>query len=109
MFNFSCLASRDQVMWADMGPPTDYRGPLGAASGPLFPSQMKLQYSNWVGPILSSGFRLAAKLTFSDWPQAPWGPKKGQNGPFGAPDEKNGMYGCEATEISVVLAPTYLR
>jgi hypothetical protein len=62
MFNFSCLASRDQVMWADMGPPTDYRGPLGAASGPLFPSQMKLQYSNWVGPILSSGFPVAARI-----------------------------------------------
>ena len=68
-----------------------------------------LQYSNGVGPILSSSFRVAAKLTFSDWPQAPRGPKKGQKGPFRAPYGKNGMYVCEATEISDVLAPTYLR
>ena len=43
-----------------------------------------------------------------NWPQAPWGPKKGQKGPFGALDVKIRMYGCEATEIAVVLAPTYL-
>ena len=35
-------------------------------------------------------------------------PKKGQKGPFGALDVKIRMYGCEATEIVVVLAPTYL-
>ena len=108
MFNFFRLASRARVTWADKGPPTDNRGPPGATSGPLFPSHMTLQYSNWVGPILSSGFRVAAKLAFSDWLQAPWGPKKGQKGPFGALDVKIRMYGCEATEIAVVLAPTYL-
>ena len=85
MFNFFRLASRARVTWADKGPLTDNRGPPGATSGPLFPSHMTLQYSNWVGPILSSGFRVAAKLTFSDWPQAPRGPKKGQKGPFRAP------------------------
>ena len=52
---------------------------------------MTLQYSNWVGPILSSGFRVAAKLAFSDWLQAPWGSKKGQKGPFGAPDETSNL------------------
>ena len=33
--------------------------------------KMTLQYSNWVGPIFSSGFRVAAKLAFLDWPQPP--------------------------------------
>ena len=36
-------------------------------------------------------------------------PKKGQKSPFGALDGKIRMYGCEATKIAVVLAPTYLR
>ena len=34
----------------------------------------------------------------------PLGPKTGQKGPFGALDVKIRMYGCEATEIAVVLA-----
>ena len=49
-----------------------------------------------------------AYIRKKNWPQAPWGPKKGQKGPFGALDVKIRMYGCEATEIAVVLAPTYL-
>ena len=39
----------------------------------------------------------------------PLGPKKGQKGPFGALDGKIRMYGCEATKIVVVWAPTYLQ
>ena len=63
-----CFTSRDSVTLADMGPPD--RGPPEATSGgPLFPFHMTLQYSNWVGPILSSGFHVAAKLMFSDWPK----------------------------------------
>ena len=88
MFNFFRLASRARVTWADKGPLTDNRGPPGATSGPLFPSHMTLQYSNWVGPILSSSFRVAAKLTFSDWPQAPWGPKRAKKALLGPPTEK---------------------
>ena len=84
MFNFFRLASRDRVTWADTGRPTDNRRPPGATSGPLFPSHMTPQYSNWVGPILSSGFRVAAKLAFSDWPQATPG-KKGPKRPFWGP------------------------
>ena len=86
-----------------MGPPTGNRGAPGATSGPLFSSYMTLQESNWVGPIFICGFRVAAKLAFSDRPQTPQGPKKGQKGPFGATHWKNGIDGLEATEISVVL------
>ena len=56
-----------------------------------------------LGPIFSCGFHVAAKLTFSDWPQTPMGPKKGQKGPFGATHRKNGIDGLEATEICLVL------
>jgi len=86
-----------------MGPPTGNRGAPGATSGPLFPSNMTLQESNWVGPIFICGFRVAAKLAFSDRPLAPRGPKKGQKGPFGATHAKNGIDRVEANEISVVL------
>merc|ERR1712051_918547 len=44
----------------------------------------------------------AAKLAFSDRPWTPRGPKKGQNGPFGATHVKNGIDGCDGTEISLV-------
>ena len=74
-----------------MGPPTGNRWAPGATSGPLFPSNMTLQESNWVGPIFICGFRVAAKLAFSDRPLAPWGPNKGQKGPFGATHAKNGQ------------------
>ena len=103
MFNFFRLASRARVTWADKGPPTDNRGPPGATSGPLFPSNMTLQESNWVGPIFICGFRVAAKLAFSDRPLTPRGPKKGQKGPFGATHGKNGIDRLEATEICFVL------
>ena len=86
-----------------MGPPTGNRGAPGATSGPLFPSNMTLQESNWVGPIFICGFRVAAKLAFSDRPLTPRGPKKGQKGPFGATHAKNGIDRVEANEISVVL------
>ena len=103
MFNFFRLASRARVTWADKGPPTDNCGPPGATSGPLFPSNMTLQESNWVGPIFICGFRVASKLAFSDRPLAPRGPKKGQKGPFGATHVKNGTDRLEANGISVVL------
>ena len=32
---FFCLASRHRVTWADMGPPTDNRGPLVSTSSPI--------------------------------------------------------------------------
>ena len=86
-----------------MGPPTGNRGAPGATSGPLFPSNMTLQESNWVGPIFICGFRVAAKLAFSDRPLTPRGPKKGQKGPFGATHAKNGIDRLEANGISVVL------
>ena len=96
------LASRMFACCADMGPPTGNRGAPGATSGPLFPSNMTLQESNWVGPIFICGFRVAAKLAFSDRPLTPRGPKKGQKGPFGATHAKNGIDRLEANGISVV-------
>ena len=48
-------------------------------------------------------FCMAAKLVFSDQPQTPPGPKKGQKGPFGATHGKNGIDGLEAIEICLVL------
>ena len=88
-----------------MGPTTGNRGAPEATSGPLFPSHMTLQYSNSVGPIIICGFRVAAKLAFSDRPWTPRGPKKGQKGPFGATYVKNGTDGLEATGICFVLPP----
>ena len=41
-------------------------------------------------------------MAFSDRPWTPRGPKKGQNGPFGATHVKNGTDGLEVTEISLV-------
>ena len=41
-------------------------------------------------------------------PRPPGAQKKVQKGLFGALDVKIRMKGCEATEIAVVLAPTYL-
>ena len=101
-FNFFRFGSRTFACCADMGPPTGNRGAPGATSGPLFPSNMTLQESNWVGPIFICGFRVAAKLAFSDQPLAPRGPKKGQKGPFGATHAKNGIDRLEANGISVV-------
>ena len=57
---------------------------------------------NWVGPIFSSSFRVAAKLAFLDRPQTPRGPKKGQKGPFAGTHGKNGIDRLEATKICLV-------
>ena len=101
-FKFFRFGSRTFACCADMGPPTGNRGAPGATSGPLFPSNMTLQESNWVGPNFICGFCVAAKLAFSDRPLAPRGPKKGQKGPFGATHAKNGIDRLEANRISVV-------
>ena len=55
------------------------------------------------------GFRVAAKLAFSDWPWTPRGPKKGQKGPIGATHVKNVTNGLETTKISVVLPSGVFR
>ena len=106
MFRFG---SRTFACCADMGPPTGNRGAPGATSGPLFPSHMTLQQFNWVGPIFSCGFRVAAKLAFSDRPWTPRGQKKGQKGPFGATPGKNGTDRLEANEILVDLPSGVFR
>merc|ERR1712055_1255845 len=84
-------------------------GAPGATSGPLFPSNMTLQESNWNGPIFICGFCVAAKLAFPDRPLTPRGPKKGQKGPFGATHVKNGIDRLEANAISVVLPLGIIR
>ena len=48
-------------------------------------------------------FCVGAKLAFSDWPQAPKGPKTGQKGPFGAINGKTRIIDCKGTEMVLIL------
>ena len=59
-------------------------------------------------PLLLPKSAAQTETLDSDIEERCWGPKKGQKGPFGALNGKIRMYGCKATEIAVVLAPTYL-